>query len=135
MFLVVYAQDIQVISFGILEEGHLVKQKRFDALPENYLYSLDKTLGEWGMKDHEKEFEGVIVVTGPGSFTASRVSTTIANGFAFTRSIPVIGLSNPHLLDLASLLSVNRSINLGADFVLPTYNRPPNITAQKIGNS
>ncbi|MBI2473029.1 hypothetical protein HYV70_00530 [Candidatus Uhrbacteria bacterium] len=136
MFLVICAQDIQNISFGIVEEGCLIKQKQFvSSFPEDYLLLLNDTLGEWGMKDHEQEFEGVIVVTGPGSFTASRVSTTIANGFAFTRSIPVIGLSNPQRLDLASLLSVNRSTNLGADFVLPTYNRPPNITAQKIGNS
>ena len=134
MFLVVCAQDIQVISFGILEEGHLVKQKRFDALPENYLYSLDKTLEEWGIFAKQR-FEGVIVVTGPGSFTASRVSTTIANGFAFTRSIPVIGLSNPNHLDLESLLSLDNEVNMDARFVIPTYNRPPNITSAKSKNS
>ena len=96
-------------------------------MPEKYLHSLDETLKEWGVID-KQEFEGVIVVTGPGSFTASRVSTTIANGFAFTRSIPVIGLSNPNHLDLESLLSLNDEVNTGVHFVIPTYNRPPSIT-------
>ena len=122
-----------VISFGIVEKGRLTKQKQcVSSFPEDYLRLLNDTLGEWGMKDNEQPFEGVIVVTGPGSFTASRVSTTIANGFAFTRSIPIIGLSNPDLLDLASLVSLISSVNVETDFVIPTYNRPPNITEQKI---
>jgi hypothetical protein len=134
MFLVICAQDIQVISFGIFQEGRLIKQKRFDALPENYLRSLDEALEEWGLLD-KQEFEGTIVVTGPGSFTSSRVSTTIANGFAFAKSIPVIGLSNPNHLDLESLLSLNNEVNTGVHFVIPTYNRPPNITSPKSENS
>lgn len=128
MFLVICAQDLHIISFGMFAEGRLIKQKRFDvSVPENYLALLDETLKEWEFPKNQL-FEGVIVVTGPGAFTASRVSTTIANGFAFTQSIPVIGFSNPKFLDLESLLSLNSDVNMGIQFVIPTYNRSPNIT-------
>ena len=66
-----------------------MKEEQIDSSPEGYLHALDTKLQEWDID--QSTLSGLIVVTGPGSFTASRVSTTIANSIAFTQSIPVVG--------------------------------------------
>ena len=128
MYLLVQAQDICLITLGILDEGEVRFVKEIASSPEGYLSVLDLFLSEKSFQ--LKDFEGVIVVTGPGSFTSSRVSTTIANSIAFTQSIPVIGIENQERLDLGALLK-EKSLHR-EDSVIPSYDRPPLIIMGKL---
>ena len=72
------------------------------------------------------DLRAIIVVTGPGSFTASRVSTTLANGLGFAWNVPVVGKENSAHLPLKNLdLS---ALKTPEGYATPTYDRPPEIT-------
>jgi len=127
MHLILSAQDIRSITFGVFDGEGVHSVTEVASSPEGYFPALDVFLSEQSLP--LKNLEGVIVVTGPGSFTASRVSTTIANSIAFTQSIPVVGLENPERLDLPTLLQWK--LFEGVDYVIPSYDRPPLITKSK----
>lgn len=124
MYLVISGQDIRSMTCGVFDGVVMSHEQTLRATPEQYLASLDQLLRDWDLSTHQ--FDGVIVVTGPGSFTASRVSTTIANGVAFAKSIPVFALENPERLPLSDLLARNEL--LPASYAIPAYDRPPHIT-------
>lgn len=127
MMLVIAAQDIATITFGLVDGGSVKEEKKIQTSPEGYLAALDKTLRDWSVAS--EDIEVVVVVTGPGSFTACRVSTTIGNGLGFAWSVPVIGIENPAYLPLKNLnLSV---LDAPMSYATPTYGRPPEITASK----
>ncbi len=134
MTLLISAQDIKRISLGLADKGMLVREEEFAAPPERYLERVARTLETWKV-DPRTGLTAVAVVTGPGAFTSSRVSTVIANSIAFAAGIPVIPLENPDqrgLKDLAAALPTPDAVGAGTQaFAQPTYNRPPNITLQK----
>lgn len=124
MKLVIAAQDITAITLGLIEAGSVKHEKTIQASPERYLAVLDQTLREWSVTPVDLKM--IVVVTGPGSFTASRVSTTLANGLGFACGVPVVGIENfAHLplknLDLSALKSP-------VSYTTPTYDRSPEIT-------
>ncbi|TAK03889.1 hypothetical protein EPO34_01895 [Patescibacteria group bacterium] len=132
--LVISAQDIRRISIGWMEDGKLARTTEVEAEPERYLAAIDETLASWGcdLADAGR----VCVVTGPGAFTASRMSVTIANAIAFARNIPVFGIANEEKKSLEQLMgsgAFNRPTP-GVGFVSPVYDRPPNITLPKSSN-
>ena len=131
MKLVLSAQDIKEITFGLMDERGLREERTVATQPEGYLAALKDTLDQW--KISLSELTGMIVVTGPGSFTASRVSTTIANGLAFARGFCVVGIENPDRLPLTELLKQMPVEE--TTYVLPAYDRPPEITKSKSGGS
>lgn len=127
MKLVIAAQDIASITFGLSDGGHIKQEKTVQTSPEGYLAALDQVLKDWSVTP--ADIETLIVVTGPGSFTASRVSTTLANGLGFAWGVPVVGMENPEHLPLRSLdLS---TLEPAISHVMPTYDRPPEITVSK----
>lgn len=127
MRLVIAAQDIAAITFGLVDGGTVREEKTVQTSPEGYLAALDQALKEWVVTP--VNIEAVIVVTGPGSFTASRVSTTLANGLGFAWDVPVVGMENPEHLPLTSLdLPI---LQTSMSYAAPTYDRPPEITVGK----
>mgnify|MGYP001609649480 CR=1 FL=1 len=129
MELAILAQNIHTLSLALVEDCQVKKMVEVPVPPEQYLSAIDQTLREWGAE--LKELSKVVVVTGPGSFTASRVSTTIANTIGFVQGISVAGIENPGNLSLGELLSSGRVNQDSVPFTLPTYSRPPNITQAK----
>lgn len=126
MQLLIVAQDIASISLGLVEDRRVVKERTIATNPEGYLGALHETLQQWNFVPDQ--IEKIFVVTGPGSFTASRVSTTIANVLAFTQNIPIVALENPGHLSLKELdLSTQQRVS----YANPTYDRPPEITVGK----
>lgn len=127
MKLVIAAQDIASITFGLVEGGSVNEEKMVETSPEGYLAALDQTLKEW--LTTPSEIETLIAITGPGSFTASRVSTTLANGLGFAWNVHMVGIENPEHIPLKALdLS---SLETAIDHVAPIYDRPPEITVGK----
>ena len=129
MELAIHAQQMGSLALGLVENHEIVKKSEALVLPEAYLKTIDEALRAW--EASLDSLIGVVVVTGPGSFTASRVSTTIANTIGFSRGIPVTGVENPQSLSLEELLRSPQTAQIPAPFVLPTYNRPANITTPR----
>ncbi|MBI5793472.1 hypothetical protein HZA87_00065 [Candidatus Uhrbacteria bacterium] len=131
MELAILAQNMDSLTLAIVENHKIVRERVACILPEQYLKTIHETMHRWEVP--LGELTGVLVVTGPGSFTASRVSTTIANAIAFARSLPIRGIENPKRLSLKELL-YSMPIQDPAAFALPTYNRPPNITKPRLAD-
>lgn len=125
MDLFICAQDIQFITFGLVKNQTLFCEKTFEVPPEKYLASLDAFLHEQQMSS--VDVSRILIVNGPGSFTASRVSVVIANTFAFVRKIPVVAIENKERLSIEKLLPMLATLPEHT-FVIPAYDRPPNIT-------
>lgn len=126
--LLVCGQDIRSLSLGLVRDGALAADTTMVAAPERYLARVAEMLAEW--KVSLEELDAVAVVTGPGSFTSSRVSTTIANGIAFAKGIPVLAIENADRLNLHELAARTDFAALPpADrYAVPAYDRPPHIT-------
>lgn len=132
--LVIAAQDIGKMDMGLVQDGVLVKQESADAPPERYLETLDDVLKMWNTSQADVNSVGIVV--GPGSFTASRVSTTLGNALAFAWKLPVYALPNPTRLPLPELIaSTDWSPANQQPFAVPVYDRPPHITAPARGDN
>ena len=73
-------------------------------------------------------FTGIVVFSGPGSFTSLRIGHTVANALADSLEIPVVGaLGDDWLSDGVSRLE---TAPIGQP-VMPFYGAEPNITQAK----
>lgn len=126
--LVICGQDIRSLSLGLVHDGALAHDLVVAATPETYLSTVASALAEW--KVSLADLDAVVAVTGPGSFTSSRVSTVIANAVAFARGIPVYAVPNVERHNLRELVAaIDFSAPPALDrFAIPTYDRPPHIT-------
>jgi len=71
------------------------------------------------------QLSGLVVFTGPGSFTGLRIGATVANAVAYARGVPVVGVNGDDWLQ-NGLTRLRSGIN--DKVVLPHYGRPANIT-------
>lgn len=126
--LILCAQDIRWIDLAWEKDGRLVAQERVMAAPHEFLKAVAQALEKWGRSIAQAE--AVAVVTGPGAFTASRVSVTIGNALSFSMGIPVIAVENPGRLSIEQLLgsgAIDRAPS-SQSLAHPLYDRPPQIT-------
>ena len=124
--LVIAGQDIRELSVGLSRDGAVVESRTIVASPETYLRDVARALDDW--KTTLDDLNAVAVVTGPGSFTSSRVSVMIANGIAFAKGIPVVGIPNVERADFATL-TIPTILPPIDQFAVPIYDRPPHITS------
>lgn len=66
---------------------------------EQFLVTLEQFLSEYSLT--LDELEGIVVVNGPGSFTAMRIVTLTLNTIAFVHKVPLYSLDFFHLLTLS----------------------------------
>lgn len=75
--------------------------------------------------------KGIIAVTGPDTFSTLRSNVAIANTLAFAWQIPVVGISRKEFKNRKELLKIGfkklKKTKIGK-FVMPVYDREPNIT-------
>jgi tRNA A37 threonylcarbamoyladenosine modification protein TsaB len=124
--LVIAGQDIRELSVGLSKDGAIVETRTVVSSPETYLRDVAQALADWATT--LDDLVAVAVVTGPGSFTSSRVSVMIANGIAFSKGIPVVGIPNVERVDFASL-TIPTTFPPIDQFAVPIYDRPPHITS------
>ncbi|MBP9827504.1 tRNA (adenosine(37)-N6)-threonylcarbamoyltransferase complex dimerization subunit type 1 TsaB [Candidatus Saccharibacteria bacterium] len=79
-------------------------------------------------KTATEQLSGIIVFSGAGSFTGLRIGATVANALAYAHSIPVVAGEGTEWI--ADGLTKLKSAESG-HFVVPTYDREPNITKPK----
>jgi tRNA threonylcarbamoyladenosine biosynthesis protein TsaB len=71
---------------------------------------------------------GIIIFSGPGSFTSLRIGHTVANALADSLSIPVVGAAGDHWA--ANALELIKTAKVGHP-ALPHYGAEANITKPK----
>lgn len=139
MILAISGQDLRrfelallVLTEGVPGPGCEIRASLVtDDAPEKYLARVDAFFTEHGVT--LKELSGILVVTGPGSFTASRLSVTLANTLGFTQNLPLFPLENPAHVPLLDLLAGLDLAHLPSVLhASPHYDRPPFITAKPI---
>jgi len=83
------------------------------------------------LRQHDAELsdlKGIVVFSGPGSFTSLRIGHTVANALADSLGIPVVGAAGDNWL--ANGLAELRGAPTGQS-ALPVYGSDPHITQQK----
>jgi hypothetical protein len=120
-------QDIHALSLAFLSERGVEEEQIISCTPETYLSTIVETLRIW--KVAPKDMSHLVIVRGPGSFTASRVSTILGNAFAFTKQIPVLAIENTTRKSWKELApTIPWSQASKNQWVMPLYDRPPHIT-------
>jgi len=117
------------MELGLQKDGEFTSARFEQTPPSEYLRRIHEWFLTSGLK--KEDVDRVVVVSGPGSFTASRTSTVIANAIAFSRGIPVLGLPNPERLPLSDLMKDFESGSVKGGFISPTYDQPARITLPK----
>lgn len=80
----------------ILAERHWESRHRHG---EELLSRLDEVLADIGGR--RQDLTGVVVGTGPGSFTGLRIGLATAKTIAYALALPIVGVSSTHALALA----------------------------------
>ena len=75
-----------------------------------------------------QKLSGIIVFSGSGSFTGLRIGATVANALEYSHKIPVAAGEGENWLAMGTQKLAQA--NTGK-YVIPTYDREPNITKPK----
>lgn len=105
-----------------------VVKKNIDCINRDLLKEFDLFVKE--NKLTKNDIQGLAVVTGEGSFTSTRIGTTVANSFAFVNRVPVLAVDLASSLDTVTLVSKLKAETIGK-YILPTYSGEPNLGGSK----
>ncbi|MFH1890055.1 MAG: tRNA (adenosine(37)-N6)-threonylcarbamoyltransferase complex dimerization subunit type 1 TsaB [Candidatus Kuenenbacteria bacterium] len=118
----------KIVLILVNEQGAVLVKKSIQAKykqSEKLLASIKKVLEV--KKKKIKNLTGIIVVKGPGSFTALRIGIITANTIAFGLDLPAAGVMNGEVREMIEqgLKILKRSKQFSP--VMPEYGREPNI--------
>lgn len=111
---------------AVLQGQSLQKEKTWPAgrqLADQLLEEIKGLVeGQWS------KLTGVVVFTGPGSFTGLRIGITVANTISYSQKIPIVGSGDEDWVKEGAA-----KLESGEDqkVVLPEYGAEPNITPPK----
>ncbi len=135
MILYINTTDGEKITLALGRAGELVAEKEFKAkysqsetlLPAIYLL-LTKN------KIKLSDLRGIVIVNGPGPFTATRIGVTTANALAYGLKIKIAGLRAGEFKSIEEMVAKGwvklKKVKL-KNIVEPVYDREPNITIGK----
>lgn len=72
-----------------------------------------------------KDLSGLVVFSGPGSFTGLRIGITVMNTIAYAQNIPIVGTAGEDWLEQGTRLLVSGQ---GGEIALPKYGSDAHIT-------
>ena len=130
MFLFINTASSENIFLALInQQGRVMVKKNIRAKyqqSEKLLVNIERLVG----KDLKK-LKGVIVIKGPGSFTALRIGVATANTLAWALQIPIIGVvwgENQDNQDL--IIKGIKKLKKTKKFkqIVPEYGQEPNIT-------
>lgn len=98
MLVLAFDTATDVATSALVEDGSVVGERV--SVPRTVLADADALLraGRWMPSD----LEAVVVGTGPGSFTSTRIGIALARGLAFSLEIPLAGVSTLDALAAAA---------------------------------
>lgn len=128
------SQDKTVIALS--KEEKIIDKKIWQAQyrqSETLLPAIDQLLKK--NKLALKDLIGIIVNSGPGSYTGLRVGIATANALSFGLRIPIVGIRNKpqgirELFEIGSKKLKSKKFKVG-DIVMPFYGGKPHITKSK----
>ncbi len=123
MFLLINTSVKDAISLTLFK-GNFVEQKNYPVANRDLLLSIESFLeaSNLGVQD----VEGIAVLVGVGAFTSTRIATTVANTWAYSKNISVIAVSLEETDDLAVLEQKLSQTSPGI-LISATYSGEPNI--------
>ena len=129
MFLFINTASAEEIILALADgKGQILVKKNIKAKykqSEKLLLNIDRIL-----KDI-KDIKGIIVVKGPGSFTALRIGVATANTLAWALHLPIVGVKLEEKTKMAAVIekSVKKKIkNKKFKLIIPEYGMEPNIS-------
>lgn len=131
MILIINTSEFDKLQVALFKDDKILKQiskpSRF-AHEEILIKSLDSLFTN--TQSQPGELNGIIVVSGPGSFSALRIGLSVANTLAWQLKIPVVGVNINLFKNLRELYQIGNSLLIkqkGFKLVLPNYGKEPNI--------
>lgn len=118
-----------VCELSLFDGDKVIAQKDWEAdrqLSKDLLSELEKFLKS--NKSDFKKLTGLVVFSGPGSFTGLRIGAAVFNALAYSLSIPVVGVSGQDWQE-DGLAKLKASKN--DKIVQPKYGHPANVTKPK----
>lgn len=132
MILALCSQTISCASLAVVSNvGKVLFFEETQTNPEGLFSFLVSFLQKYHLKP--KDLQAIVVITGPGSFTSTRLMVVLANTIAFVQKIPIWGEEKPLSKSLKDFLE-QKIFSLvflqthGVSFVEPFYDRSANIT-------
>jgi len=135
MILTINTAQQNQTTVAISRSGDVVAKKSWKVKfheSEKLLPAIDKLIKQSNNK--LTDLKGIIVVIGPGGFSALRIGITIANTLAYTLKIPITGVKLTEFNTLEELLKIgeNRLYKTkSSKIIAPFYGKEPNITKSK----
>lgn len=123
MFLLINASVKDSISLTLFK-GNFVEQKNYSAPNRDLLLSIESFLEVNNLR--VQDVEGIAVVVGAGAFTSTRIATTLANTWVYSKNIPVIAITVEESSDCTGLEQKLTQAEPGI-FISATYSGEPNI--------
>ena len=125
MTLIICGIDINELAFALVNEsGGVVVSQVVESQPDEYYSHLKDALDGHAITS-------IVIVDGQGSPTALRNSATIANTLSFLKGIPVQSVAYDSSISSDHLEEYLNKKLVQSDWVVPNYERPPNITQPK----
>ncbi len=132
MYLFVNTAEQKEITVALVRESGQIFRLKNE--PAEYQQSEKLLKLIKNLKFKINNLQGVIVVAGPGGFTALRIGLATANTIAWVSQIPIVGVKNIENLNLNKLIQSGlKKIKKIKQFkaVLPFYGQEPHITIKK----
>jgi len=89
MLVLAFDTATDVATSALLEEGRLLGERGSE--PRALLEAVDELLADAGAAP--TDLDALVVGTGPGSFTSTRIGLAVARGLALALDVPVAGVS------------------------------------------
>lgn len=134
MILFINTSQTDLIQLKLIDKGKIVRQlenKEEFKQSELLLSMIDKLLKKEKLKI--KNLKLIVVVSGPGAFSALRLGVATANALAWSLKVPLIELSVDEAGDDEKLIEAikqksKKAIKQVFKPVVPRYGKEPNIT-------
>lgn len=116
-----------IVHLALFDEQQII-HKEIEGRNRDLLVFVDTFLQEQHMT--KEGVEGIMAVVGAGSFTSTRLATTIANTFAYVQKIPVLTITADQIDDVQMLIPTLLKQPRG-QYVSATYSAEANIGKKK----
>ena len=133
------------MTVALGDEAILVAKSRIKAKyqqSEKLLKTIDKLLKTCGKVQRTldlSQIKAIVVVNGPGPFTATRIGVATANALAYGLNIPVVGIKASEFKNIDELIKKGECLSdkqiayrtSKLNIVEPFYDKEPSITKSK----
>ena len=129
----------EYIFIAITDKKGILIQKKLKAKykqSEKLLPEIDKLITKvQSTLDFEFKISGIVIVNGPGPFTATRIGVTTGNALAYAWNVPIIGIKNDNFNNIKELIAKGndelKKVKKNGSIIEPFYSQEPNITTSK----